>query len=159
MDQIIVRPANFSDLDRLLNFEQAIIESERPFDATLRSGPDVHYYDLEDLISSSDVEVVVAETGGEIIGSGYARIESSEAYLKHREHSYLGFMYVVPEHRGKGVNKKIVAALEAWSISQGVTEMQLEVYVENSTATRAYEKSGYSSLILQMRKHLINDQT
>jgi GNAT superfamily N-acetyltransferase len=146
-----------ADLKRLLEFEQAIIGTERPYDETLRSGEDVHYYDLEDLILSPDVEVVVAESATEVIGSGYARIESSEAYLKHREHSYLGFMYVVPEYRGKGVNRQIVEALEEWSISQGVTEMQLEVYVQNGAAIRAYEKSGYSGLILQMRKHLATE--
>jgi len=154
VNQVTVRQANLSDLDRLLEFEQAIIESERPFDETIRSGDDVHYYDLESLISSPDAEVVVAELGPKIIGSGYARIETSDPYLKHREHSYLGFMYVVPEQRGKGINKKIIAALESWSLSKGVTEMQLEVYVENSAAIRAYEKSGYTGLILQMRREL-----
>ena len=154
MEQVIIRPAGLNDLDRLLVFEQAIIEAERPFDETIRTGKDVHYYDLEDLITSPDAEVIVAEVGSELIGSGYARIDISEKYLKHKEHSYLGFMYVVPEHRGKGINKKIVSALEAWSISKGVTEMQLEVYVENKAAIKAYEKSGYSALILTMRKGL-----
>ena len=154
MDQLIIRTADLGDLDVLLGFEQGIIQNERPFDETIRSGDDVHYYDLEHLISSPEAELVVAEIGGEVIGSGYAFIESSEQYLKHRRHSYLGFMYVVPEHRGKGVNKKIIAALEGWSVSRGVTEMQLEVYVENVGAIRAYERSGYTGLILQMRKGL-----
>ena len=154
MEGVTIRQASLSDLQLLLEFEQAIIESERPFDETIRSGPDVHYYDLEALLASPDAEVVVAELGSEIIGSGYARIEEAESYLKHREHSYLGFMYVVPEHRGKGINKKIVAALEAWTRSRGVTEMQLEVYAENAAAIRAYEKSGYTGLILQMRRKL-----
>src|SRR5829696_4643879 len=117
MDQVTLRSAILSDLELLLTFEQAIIEAERPFDATIRTGPDVNYYDLEDLITSSDSEVVIAESGSQIIGCGYARIDISEAYLKHQEHSYLGFMYVVPEHRGKGVNKLIMTALETWSLS------------------------------------------
>ena len=157
MDQIKVRQATIADLPLLLEFEQAIIEAERPFDETIRRGPDVRYYDLEDLISSTDAEVVVAELGSQIIGSGYARIDVSEAYLKHREHSYLGFMYVSPEHRGKGVNKFIVEALEAWSLSKGVSEMQLEVYADNAAAIRAYEKSGYKSLILTMRRGLTEE--
>lgn len=157
MDPVIIRPANLSDLDILLAFEQSIIEAERPFDSTLRSGEDVHYYDLEALISSPDAEVLLAELDSEIIASGFARIERSESYLRHDEHSYLGFMYVVPEHRGKGINKKIVEALEAWSLSHGVTEMQLEVYVDNVGAIRAYEKSGYNALILTMRKGLLGN--
>ncbi|HUR99388.1 MAG TPA: GNAT family N-acetyltransferase [Pyrinomonadaceae bacterium] len=154
MEGALVRTANEDDLDRLLAFEQAIIEAERPFDATLRRGGDVHYYDLAALISSPDAEVVVAQAGRELIGSGYARIENAKAYLKHTKHSYLGFMYVTPEYRGIGINKKIVAALEAWSVSRGVTEMQLEVYVQNAGAIKAYEKAGYKGVILEMRKSL-----
>ena len=154
MHEVIIRSADLDDLALLLKFEQAIIEAERPFDDTIRSGPDVRYYDLEGLITSNDAEVVVAEVDSTIVGSGYARIERSDTYLKHEEHSYLGFMYVVPEHRGKGVNKKIVEALEAWTLAQGVTEMQLEVYFDNGAAIKAYEKSGYAPLILTMRRGL-----
>jgi GNAT superfamily N-acetyltransferase len=154
MDQITVRRASPDDLDLLLAFEQSMIEAERPFDETIRSGDDVRYYDLEGLIGSSEAEVLVAELGSEIIGSGYARLEAAEPYLDHDRHSYLGFMYVVPAHRGKGVNRMIIDALEAWSLSQGVTEMQLEVYVDNAAARKAYEKSGYNAQILTMRKDL-----
>ena len=131
-----------------------MIEAERPFDNTIRTGPDVRYYHLEDLIASKDAELVVAELESEIIGSGYTRIETSDLYLKHRKHSYLGFMYVVPEQRGKGVNKKILEALEEWSRSKGVTELRLEVYVANAPAIKAYEKTGYQTLTLTMRKAL-----
>jgi GNAT superfamily N-acetyltransferase len=154
MEEVIVRPATAGDLDRLLDFEQSIIDFERPFDVTLRTDENVHYYDLRAYISSPDLEVVVAAIDEEIVGSGYARIDRSEPYLKHQRHSYLGFMYVVPKHRGKGINKRIVKVLEAWSISRGVTEMRLEVYIENAAAIRAYERSGYRGLIMQMRKGL-----
>jgi GNAT superfamily N-acetyltransferase len=157
MDQVIIRRANLGDLDLLLAFEQAMIEAERPFDETIRSGSDVHYYDIEALIVSPDAKVLVAELGSEIVGSGYARLEVAESYLKHERHSYLGFMFVVPEHRGKGVNRMIMKALEAWSLSQGVTEMQLEVYTANAAALKAYEKSGYDALLLTMRKALTDD--
>jgi GNAT superfamily N-acetyltransferase len=157
MDQVIIRRANLGELDLLLAFEQAMIEAERPFDETIRSGSDVHYYDIEALIVSPDAKVLVAELGSEIVGSGYARLEVAESYLKHERHSYLGFMFVVPEHRGKGVNRMIMKALEAWSLSQGVTEMQLEVYTANAAALKAYEKSGYDALLLTMRKALTDD--
>ncbi len=157
--EITIRPAILADLEILLAFEQAIIETERPFDETIRSGSDVSYYDLETLIKSADAKVLVAEVDSLIIGSGYARIERSDSYLTHAEHSYLGFMYVVPEHRGKGVNKKIVEALETWTLAQGVTEMQLEVYFDNLAAKKAYEKSGYAPLILTMRKELRKEES
>ena len=152
MIDIVVRPAVLSDLDILYEFEQAIIEAERPFDPAIRREENVHYYDLPALIASPEVELLVAAADERIVACGYARIEGSKAYLRHREHCYLGFMYVTPEHRGKGLNKKILEALESWSAARGVTEFTLEVYTANVAAIRAYEKAGYSGIVLEMQK-------
>jgi GNAT superfamily N-acetyltransferase len=154
---VFVRPASSDDLDVLLEFEQALIEAERPFDPAIRTDDDVRYYDLEHLIASPDTEVVVAEIDAEVIGCGYARIENSKPYLEHSQHSYVGFMYVVPEHRGKGVNKRIIEYLEVWSASRGVVHMTLEVYAQNSGAIRAYERSGYHTSVIEMHKELMQD--
>lgn len=151
--QIVVRKAEVDDLDRLLEFEQGVIETERPFDPSLKR-ENTRYYDMAAMIAAPHVRVVVAELDGELIGSGYARIEDSKPYLTHDRHSYMGFMFTVPEHRGKGVNQKIIDNLEQWSLSQGVTEMRLEVYTDNLAAIRAYEKIGYSVNVLKMRKSL-----
>ena len=150
MEQIKLRKARLSDLKILLSFEQCIIEAERPFDATLKEG-EIHYYDIAEMIAAPNVEVMVAEINDELIGSAYARIADSKIYLKHARHAYLGFMYVKPEHRGKGLNNRIIEALKQWVISQGVTEMRLEVYNENLPAIRAYEKAGFTPNLLEMR--------
>lgn len=150
---IRVRTAETADLETLLRFEQGVIEAERPFDVTLRRDF-VRYYDMAAMLAAAHIRVVVAELDGVVIGSGYARIEESKPYLSHDRHSYMGFMYTAPEHRGKGVNQKIVEALELWLLSQGVTEMRLEVYEDNASAIRAYEKIGYSVSVLKMRKSL-----
>ena len=153
MKNVLVRPAGPIDLEKLLEFENAMIEAERPFDSTIKRGP-TKYYDLPGLIASPDVEIVVAELDGRIIGSGYARIETSEQYYEHTHHTYLGFMYVVPEHRGQGVNKRVLDALLDWSRTRGVHEIRLEVYTKNTAAIRAYEKAGFDPSILTMRMQL-----
>jgi GNAT superfamily N-acetyltransferase len=150
MDQITVRTATLDDLDVLLEFEKGIITTERPFDPTIQEG-DVHYYDIERMITAANVEVAVAESGGELIGSGYVRIEDSKIFLKHKKHGFLGFMYVKPEHRGKGVNQKVIGALQQWAISKGVNEFRLEVYDGNMPAIKAYEKLGFTKLLIEMR--------
>ncbi len=154
MNEPIVRPAGLDDLATLLSFEQGLIEAERAFDPAISVGDDVRYYDLEWLIASADAEVIVAEIDAATIGCGYAFIQPSKAYLRHRFHSYLGFMYIVPEHRGKGINKMIMQALESWSAAKGVSVLQLEVYVRNEAAIRAYERSGFERNLLEMRKIL-----
>ena len=153
MEPITIRKASLSDLDIFLRFEQGVVSAERPFDSTLKSGH-IHYYDIEEMISASDVEMVVAESGREIIGSGYASIVNSKLYLKHQKHAYLDFMYVVPDHRGKGVAREIIETLKHWAISQNITEMRLEVYDNNLAAIKAYEKTGFTRNMIEMRMGL-----
>ena len=153
MEKLLIRKATLNDLGALRAFEQGVISTERPFDPTLKNDP-VHYYDLEQMISAPHIELLVAEWDAEIIASGYARIEDAKRYLQHRQYAYLGFMYVVPAHRGKGVNKKIIDALASWSRQQNITELRLEVYQQNNAAINAYERAGFSRHMVTMRKGL-----
>ena len=149
----MIRKATSADMEILRHFEQGVIAAERPFDPTLKTGH-IHYYDLEEMITSSHIEIIVAESGNKIIGSGYARIERSKPYLAHETHAYLGFMYVDPHFRGKGVNQKIIQALKEWCVSQNVTELRLDVYTKNTAAIKAYEKAGFTSHMIEMRMNL-----
>ena len=157
MDEITIRKALMLDLGQLLAFEQDLIKAERPFDPTLKPDP-VNYYDLKSLLTSPVAEVVVADTGNKIIASGYARIERSKPFIKHSTHAYLGFMYVLPEYRGRGINKQIINALKNWASSQNITEFRLEVYCDNISAIKAYEKIGFSRYILEMRYNLDDEK-
>ena len=157
MDDITIRKASMNDLIQLLVFEQDLIKTERPFDSTLKPDP-INYYDLKSLLTTPLAEVVVAETDNKIIASGYARIDKSKPFLKHSHHAYLGFMYVVPEYRGQGINKRIVDALKDWAASQNITEFSLEVYYDNASAIKAYEKIGFSRYILEMRFNLDDER-
>ena len=153
MDETIIRKATLDDLEQLLKFEQDLIKFERGFDPTVKPDP-VNYYDLKAILSAPHIEVVVAEINDKIIASGYARIDKSKPYLKHSNHAYLGFMYVLPEYRGKGINKKIIDVLKNWAASQNINEFRLEVYYDNTPAIKAYEKIGFSKYSLEMRFNL-----
>jgi ribosomal protein S18 acetylase RimI-like enzyme len=156
-NKILIRKAALSDMETLLRFEQGVIKVERPFDNTLQADP-ITYYNIEEMITSPQIELLVAQCEGKIIGSGYVRIENSKHYLQHSQHAYLGFMYVEPEFRGKGVNKKIIEALQVWSKSKNITEMRLDVYYNNSNAIQAYEKAGFIKHMIEMRMATVSDK-
>lgn len=145
------REATEQDLNTLLEFEQGIVSAERPFNITLIDG-EIHYYDLLHLIQSPDALVMVAEENNEIVGSGYALIRQTEKdYYNFKSFAYLGFMYVKPEFRGRGINKLILDELIAWARSKGISEIRLDVYGQNEAAVKAYEKAGFEPLLLTMR--------
>jgi len=153
MNEIIFRVATLDDLTTLYEFEQRIISAERPFDPTLKPGH-INYYDIKVMIQSNDTEVIVALVGDEIISSGYVRIEKSESYLKHDYHAYLGYMYVKPEYRGKGVIQKLIEELKSWAKSRNTIEIRLDVYSDNHPAVRAYEKTGFKKHLVEMRMEI-----
>lgn len=150
MDAIILRYATEDDLDELLQFEQELIRAERPMDPTIKPGP-VTYYDLREMIHSAEVALVVAESKGRLLASGYARAMKARTYLDHEYYAYLGFMYTVPECRGSGINSRIIEFLRQWALDSGLRELRLTVYDSNEPAIRAYEKAGFNNHIIEMR--------
>ena len=76
-----IRSARKQDIKALLQFEQELVEFERPFDSTLKEGL-ISYYDILSRIESDDSCVLVAEVNGELIGSGFIDILESKSYLK-----------------------------------------------------------------------------
>lgn len=148
---MIIREATEQDLEILLTFEQGIVSAERPFNSTLIEG-EIHYYDLGHFIKSPDAVLIVAEENNEIVASGYGLIKDTEKdYYNFKTYAYLGFMYVKPEYRGKGINKLITDELISWSKSRNISEIRLDVYAQNEAAIKAYEKAGFEPLLLTMR--------
>lgn len=147
---IITRSATNADLPQLAKFLQMLVEAERPFDPTLKDG-EIFYYDIEKLILDNASEVLVAENNNEIIGCGYAQIRSAKPYEKHESFGYLGFIFVTPEFRGKGISGLVVDELKKWVLSQGTTEVRLEVYHDNEAAVKSYEKAGFKKILTTMR--------
>lgn len=152
MKQLSVRRATTQDLKILRRFEQGVIDAELPFDSTLKTrGP---RYDLEKMLTSPEILLVVGEINHAVIACGYARIENTKPFLQHEKQCHLGFMYVVPEHRGQGCIREISAFLMDWSAAQKVMEVRLDVYVGNDPALKAYEKMGFSQQMIEMRMSL-----
>lgn len=147
------RRARSQDLPQLLKAEQAVVEAERPFNQAIRSGSP-RYYDLPSLINNDDTCLLVGEDDGGIVATGYGQVRQSKASLNHDWHCYLGFMYVAPQWRGKGVNREVMKRLIDWAKSRGVQDFYLDVYTDNKAAINAYGKLGFRSGLMEMKLHL-----
>jgi ribosomal protein S18 acetylase RimI-like enzyme len=147
---IVIRPAVNADLPRLAEFLQFLVNAERPFDPTLKEG-EIFYYSIQELILDNKTEVLVIECKGQLAGCGYAQIREAKPYQKHELFGYLGFMYVDPEFRGKGLNGLLINELNKWVLSQGISEVRLDVYYDNEAAVNAYKKAGFKPILTTMR--------
>ena len=150
MEEISTRTAVLADLPILYEFEQGIIKAERPYDETLKPGH-INYYDIKAMIESTESEVIVAVLKTEIIGSAYLDIKQAKPYLKYKSFAYLGFMYVKPAYRGKGVSNIIIEKIKKLARAKNVNELHLDVYNDNHSAISAYEKAGFKRNLINMR--------
>jgi len=152
METVTYRTATLQDIPTLLEFEQHLIAYERPFDINLKDP--CTYYDLNYLITSKNAELILGIYNNEIISSGYAKIVDAQPYHKNAKYSYMGFMYVKPEFRGKGVIQTLIKKLKSWSKSKAIFETRLEVYNDNTSAIKAYENNGFKRHMIEMKQYL-----
>jgi RimJ/RimL family protein N-acetyltransferase len=149
----IVRKATLEDLPVLMEFMDGLVNAERPMDPTIKEGK-VIYYDLSEIMANEESDLYVVELNNELAASGYAKIKDDKPYLKHKKQGYLGFMFVPEKHRGNGYNKLIMDALLKWCEDRNIFEIRLDVYDDNPSAIRAYEKAGLKKHLITMRMNL-----
>jgi ribosomal protein S18 acetylase RimI-like enzyme len=144
------REAETGDLPALLELEQAVIQAERPYNEMIKSQGAV-YYDIPALIADSNTCLLLAEQAGQIVATGYIQLRASKPSRVHARHGYIGFMFVDPKLRGQGVNRQIMDRLLAWGADRDVSTFSLDVYAQNESAIRAYEKAGFKPSMLEMQ--------
>jgi putative acetyltransferase len=81
--------------------------------------------------------VVVAYEDEKPVGCGCFRVFEADSVEIKR-------MYVVPENRGKGIARNILAELENWAIEKGFARSVLETGIKQAEAIGLYSQFGYS---------------
>jgi ribosomal protein S18 acetylase RimI-like enzyme len=150
MSNLSFRVATINDLKTLLEFEQGVIEAEKPLDPFLGEGS-LHYYNINEMITANHIHLIVAVINRELVGSGYLRIENSRHYHKNPKHGYIGFIYVKPAFRGQKISSKILENLKIWAKEKELKELRLDVYSNNIGALKAYENFGFGKSLVNMR--------
>jgi GNAT superfamily N-acetyltransferase len=89
---------------------------------------------------------VSIEIGGEIIGWVHAL---KVRYLESEPFVEIGGLVVDINHRGKGIGKALMQAVERWAISQKLHEIRLRSNIIRSEAHIFYQKIGYQNIKTQ----------
>lgn len=102
--------------------------------------PEENFLDLpaEDVVGGRGTFVVAREDGVAVGCGAIRRISSTTGEVKR--------MFVAPPARGRGVGGRILAALEAWAASAGMTRLMLEAGDRQSAAIRFYERTGFVAI-------------
>lgn len=127
---------------RELSFEQdknKILEFRK--DAQLVSEGTLTNYDFAAYLermqrrieSNSDGQVFIIDNR-HVIGQIGAELRGNEGYVN--------LFYLVPEFRGRGYGRKMIAWVEEYFIKQGIRTYKLRVARSNKQALHLYKKSG-----------------
>jgi putative acetyltransferase len=104
-------------------------------DLSVRDGEDHLFYAQFNKIDKIN-EVIVAYENTLPIGCGaIKKYDEETAEIKR--------MFVMPEHRGKGIAAKILLVLEEWAKELGYQHCILETGQKQPEAIALYRKSGY----------------
>jgi len=72
-------------------------------------------------------------------------------------HPHIFLLYVLPEHRRRGLGKALMRYVEDWALSQGARQIGLQVFESNQPALNLYQQLGYQTQSLWMVKFLLPD--
>lgn len=88
---------------------------------------------------SADSDRLVAYAGQEPVGIGALRLAGTDTAEIKR-------MYVVPEHRGAGVAKRILEELERRARQRGLRAIRLDTNSRLTEANRMYREAGFCEI-------------
>ena len=100
--------------------------------------PESNHLDSLDELSKMNVDFLAAYSDSQICGIGAVKIVSDYGEIKR--------LYVPAKHRGKGVAKEIVRALENCLVKKSIFTARLETGIHQHEAIDLYKKLGYSEI-------------
>lgn len=69
-------------------------------------------------------------------------------------HAHIFILYVLPEHRRRGIGTALMRYVENWAIQRGDRQIGLQVFQSNKPALNLYNQLGYQTQSLWMVKFL-----
>jgi len=57
--------------------------------------------------------------------------------------AYLEGIFVIPEQRGRGIAKRLVAAVQDWGVTKGCTEMASDAPLDNHISHQMHQALGF----------------
>jgi GNAT superfamily N-acetyltransferase len=102
----------------------------------LRDGSDNSFYAQFNKIDMINNAVVLYVNDTAVACGAFKPFEADAVEIKR--------MYVLPDHRGKGIAVRVLKELETWAAELNFSVCVLETGKRQPEAIRLYEKSGYN---------------
>lgn len=134
---LAIRPATVDDVPLILRLIQGLAEYERLAHECVATADELR---TSLFGARPDAEVVIGLLDGE--AAGFALFFHGYSTFLARRGLYLEDLFVVPEHRGKGVGKALLRHLARLAIDRGCGRFEWAVLDWNESAIKVYESLG-----------------
>jgi ribosomal protein S18 acetylase RimI-like enzyme len=113
------------------------------------------------LITDDNVGLFVAEVNEKVVGFVHARIIETPVIpvLVPRRYAIVDNLGVKSEFRGSGIGRRLMHKIHAWVTTKDAESIELNVYEFNQGAISFYQKLGYDTFSIKMRKVLDRART
>ena len=159
----MIRLAEERDADRIGQLWQDMVRYHAQFDpSTFRpaeNGATIYARSMRDRLGDPLSRVLVAEEEGEVVAyiSGMIADITTEMFMPLRS-GLLADIYVLPEHRRRGLGRQLVERLSLWFHTQNVAHFEWHVSARNEAALAFWKSIGGELTILRMRAPVLEDK-
>ena len=157
MDNLTIRRAASSDVDRIVELRllsQEHFEKSNPLIWRItEEGKELIKQKVETDLTDSNVVVLLAEVGGEIIGYIRGEVTSRIDHMP-RTVGQVSLMYVLKQFRRKGVGRSLMKELCKFFNSSKAENLTVRYVLGNKEAESFWRKLGFESIIMTGSTHL-----
>jgi GNAT superfamily N-acetyltransferase len=133
----MIRPATSADIPSIIQLIRALSDYEKLSDQVVVNEAQLR----EHLFGPRPyAEVLLAEEAGRVVG--YALFFHTYSTFLGRPSLYLEDLFVLPEHRGRGHGKGLLARLAGLAVERGCGRFEWMVLDWNTPAIQFYESLG-----------------
>lgn len=134
---LVVEPATVKDVSTILDFIRRLAEYERLSHEVIATEASL----TKSLFGSRpEAEALIARLDGKAVG--FALFFHNYSTFLAKKGLYLEDLFVLPESRGQGVGKAMLAALARIAVERDCGRLEWSVLDWNETAIRFYESLG-----------------
>ena len=152
---VVIRRATPSDAPYLGRLGALLVKTHHDFDrkrfipATPQT-PAGYAAFLETQLDERDVIVLVAETGGKVVGDASAGVEGRDWMALRGPAGVLHDVVVDPAHRGRGIGRLLLDAAVAFLKEGGSPRVVLWTAERNEAAQRLFERGVFRRTMVEM---------
>jgi len=143
---LTIRPATPADVPQILAFIRALATYEREPDAVVATEADL----LRDGFDANPrFYCLIAELpeACHMVPAGFALYFHNYSTWRGHHGIHIEDLFVLPEHRGKGVGKALLTRVAAIAAEEGCSRLQWDVLEWNTSAIGFYEQLGAKMLM------------